>query len=288
MAQLITIKLTKAGPSVGPFQIWDDFGNLMLDEVPNATMKQGITLSFDDDVKVVIIKSIGRVLITKYFSIGSFDRIEYSKAVFTDRGNACLWRHMESPLLYNNYYGNIEPYIIEYPFAAEYQDEILQSVQDYTKVYKYLDTEDGISADYAKIEMDDAWFNKAILYNGQQCTGILTLVPKPKNNLRAYIMYPVLGTKDKTILYTKNDNFYQYNSFWNIMKDVTKTHFIKTCDSLSIDKVINQDNMDYSQRTHKKATLRAKELKVRHILDDRSDIHLVSQFILTSKQNSYK
>jgi hypothetical protein len=57
---------------------------------------------------------------------------------------------------------------------------------------------------------------------------------------------------------------------------------------MSIDKEVNQANMDYGLRSFKKATLRAKELKVRHILDNSSTVHLVSQFILTPSQISYK
>lgn len=288
MAQLITIKLTSAGPNLGPFQIWDDFGNLILDEVPNKTMKQGITLSFGDDVNVVVIKSIGRVLVTKHFPIGAFDKITYSNATFKEKGNACLWRHVDTPLLYNNFYGNIEPYILEYPFSSQYFDEILHSVQDYTKVYQYFRSGEHTWEDFSKIEVDDGWFNKAILYNGQQNSGVLSLVPKPLNNLQAYGLYPIFGPKEKIITYTKNDNFYQYNTFWNIVKDIKKAQFITSCESMSIDKHLDQDNMDYSQLSHKKAQLRAKELKVRHILDDRSDIHLVSQFILVSQQISHK
>lgn len=288
MAQLITIKLTSAGPNVGPFQIWDDFGNLIKDDVSKEEMKHGLTLSFNDNVNVVVIKSVGKILMTKNFPIGAFDKLEYSNTIYTDKGKACLWKHLDSPLIYNNFYGNIEPYIIEYPFSYTYQDEILHSVQDYTKVYKYIDTEDNVFADYAKVEIEDAYFNKAILYNGQQCTGVLALVAKPINNLQAYMNYPVLGIDEKSILYTKSDNFYQYNTFWSITKNTSVLQFVKDCSSLSIDKQINQDNMDYSMLSHKKATIRAKELKVRHILDDRDDIHLVSQFILAPAQISYK
>jgi hypothetical protein len=46
--------------------------------------------------------------------------------------------------------------------------------------------------------------------------------------------------------------------------------------------------MDYGKRSFKKEPLRAKDLKVRHILDNRSDAHLVSQFIITPAQISYK
>jgi hypothetical protein len=46
--------------------------------------------------------------------------------------------------------------------------------------------------------------------------------------------------------------------------------------------------MNYGTMSFRKDPLRAKDLKVRHILDNRSDAHLVSQFITTPEQISYK
>jgi hypothetical protein len=57
---------------------------------------------------------------------------------------------------------------------------------------------------------------------------------------------------------------------------------------MSIDKIVNQANMDYSKRSFKKEPLMAKELKIRHTLDSRSDIHLISQFIVAPAMISYK
>jgi hypothetical protein len=189
---------------------------------------------------------------------------------------------------YNYFYGNIEPYIIEYPFAYQYQDEILQSVQDYTKAYRYWANGEGVFNYNDKVEVDDQWFNKAVLYNGQQSTGILELVPKPINNLKEYLKYPIYNAESKTITYTKSDNFYQYNTFWGLVKSKALPLFLTSCESLSIDKVVNQANMDYGKRSFKKEPLRAKELKVRHILDNSSTVHLTSQFIYTPAQISYK
>jgi hypothetical protein len=190
---------------------------------------------------------------------------------------------------YSNYfYNNIEPYVIEYPFAYQYQDEILQNVKDYSKVYRYLRDVDFVSDECDKVEIDNYWFNKAIVYNGQQSSGILELVPKPINNLSAYLQYPKYNTDSKTITYTKSDSFYQYNTFWNVVKSKSEKLFLTSCESLSIDKIVNQANMDYGTRSFRKDTLRAKSLKVRHILDDNSEISLVSRFIYTPAQISYK
>jgi hypothetical protein len=64
--------------------------------------------------------------------------------------------------------------------------------------------------------------------------------------------------------------------------------FITSCESLSVDKLVNQTNMDYGKRSFKKEPLRAKDLKVRHILDNSSEAHIVSQFIVAPAQISYK
>ncbi len=140
------------------------------------------------------------------------------------------------------------------------------------------------------MSMMDIWETNTllVLYNDQQSTGVLELVAKPMNNLNAYLKYPVYNTDSKTITYTKSDNFYQYNTFWSLVKDKSIPLFTKTCESLSIDKVVNQINMDYGKRSFKKEPLRAKDLKVRHILDNSDETHLVSQFIITPSQISYK
>lgn len=288
MSKSVTIKLTKAGPKSGPFTISDEFGNIIAQDVPKKILIAGVTYSLNDNVTLIIVKSTGSCKSEKVINLLPITTTEFANSTFTQTMTACIWRHLTNIRLYNTYYGDIQPYIIEYPFAYNYQDEILQNVKDYTKAYEYYPIEDGVFNDNTRIETNDKWFNKAVLYNGQQSSGILELVPKPLHNMKAYMQYPILNSDSKTITYTKSDNFYQYNTFWAAEKSSQVPLFRTTCESLSIDKVVNQANMDYGPRSFKKATLRAKELKVRHILDNTSTTHLVSQFIITPAQISYK
>ena len=288
MSKSITIKLTKAGPNSGPFTISDQFGNIIAQDVPKKTLIAGVTYSLNDDVTLLIIKSVGSCKVEKTITLSPITTDEFASITFSQTTTACIWRHLTNIRLYNTYYDNIQPYIIEYPFAYSYQDEILQNVKDYTKAYEYYPIEDGVFNDNTRIETNDKWFNKAVLYNGQQSSGILELVAKPLHNLKAYMQYPILNAESKTITYTKSDNFYQYNTFWAAEISSQVPLFKTSCENLSIDKVVNQANMDYGARSFKKATLRAKELKVRHILDNSSSTHLVSQFIVTPAQISYK
>lgn len=288
MSKLITIKLTISGPNVGPFNISDEFGNVIAIDVPKKTLVRGITYTIDDAVNVIIIESTGECKFKKNFPLTTFDTLEYANLGYTQTTTACIWRHLTNISLYNNFYGTTRPYIIEYPFAYQYQDEILQNVKDYTKAYEYFPIFDGVFDDNTRIETNNKWFNKAVLYNNQQSSGILELVAKPLNNLSSYMQYPIFNTESKTITYTKSDSFYQYNTFWAVQKTSQIPLFRASCESLSIDKIVNQENMDYGYRSFKKSPLRAKELRVRHILDNSATTHLVSQFILTPAQISYK
>jgi hypothetical protein len=288
MSKTISIKLTEAGPNAGPFTIYDQFGNIIAEDVSKRSIVRGISYVVDDNVTLITIKSTGRCKAEKTVEIADIPVTEFANINVVQVVTGCTWEHLLNVRNYNTFYGNIEPYIIEYPFAYKYQDEILQNVIDYTRAYEYLPIPDGVFSINTRIETNDKWFNKAIVYNGQQSSGILELVAKPINNLQAYNQYPIFNTDSKTITYTKSDNFYQYNTFWALEKSSQVPLFNTTCESLSIDKTINQENMDYGLRSFKKATIRAKDARVRHILDNTSTTHLVSQFILTPSQISYK
>ena len=289
MSKAIIIKLKTLGNRViGQFDITDNLGNVVAIDVTKQTLVTGVQYSVNDSATSITIKSKDtcNLSVTTSITYLSLPQINAITLVYVNSGT--LWRHLTDTKLYNTYYGKISPYIIEYPFAYQFHDEILQSVKDYTKTFKYLPITDGVFNDNAQIQTDDQYFNKAILYNGQQCTGVLNLVPKPTHNLQAYNSYPIYNTDSKTIIFTKSDNFYQYNTFWSIVKNKSLTLFTTGCQSLSIDKELNQSNMDYTTRSYNKEPLRAKDLKIRHILDNKSDAHLVSQFILAESMISYK
>ena len=288
MSKAVTIKLTKASPKAGPFNIIDDHGIVIATNVTKKDLISGVSYYVADDIVDITIQSTGKCTTKKSFKIGTVYVDQLSLATYTQSITGCLWRHLTNVQLYNYFYGNIEPYIIEYPFAYQFQDEILQNVKDYTKAYQYTLNTDGVFNNNAKIETNNIWFNKAILYNGQQCSGMLNLVPKPLHNMHERMKYPIYSTDSKTILFTKSDNFYQYNTFWALNKTTDVPLFTYSCESLSIDKILNQANMDYGKRSFKKAPLRAKDVRVRHILDNRSDIHLVSQFLFAPAQISFK
>jgi hypothetical protein len=288
IAKQIFVKITEMGYRTSYFNVTDNLGNVLGTNVYKNDLCDGIYYYVPYNATEIILESVGKCRFFLHREIIQLSPAQIAALECNVVNTGTLWRHLTDTKLTNNYYGNIEPYIIEYPFFYQYQDEILQNVKDYTIAYKYLPIVDGVFNENAKIQTNNQYFNKVIIYNGQQCTGLLKLVPKPMNNLAAYNTYPIYNTDSKTILYTKSDSFYQYNTFWSLVKDREQPLFNTGCESLSIDKVLNQSNMDYGVRSFQKDTMRAKGVLIRHILDDTSDAHLVSQFIISSSMISYK
>jgi hypothetical protein len=176
----VIVKLKKAGSKLTTFSVSDDLGNVLSASVSKSQLIDGLAYSVEDSVKVVILTSTGKHCCGKTWNIGvsTITKPALAAIQFESFNTASIWRHLTDPTLYNNYYGCVAPYIIEYPFSYQYQDQIVQNVQDYSKVYTYFPSVNGVFDDSRKIEIDDKYFNKAVLYNGQQSSGYLELVPK--------------------------------------------------------------------------------------------------------------
>lgn len=198
----------------------------------------------------------------------------------TGRQQDGIWRHGET-IFFNRFYGQIEDYILEYPVLTLPQETILSSFSDETTVLKY-DSPDV----FYEVE-DGVYFNQAVIYNNMQCSGIRNLITKPKNNLAAYFQYPKFNTDSIDILVTKSDNLFSFNSFWNIVKEPNVPFFTRSCDIPSLDRKFNV-NLDYTIRSHQKTRMRSTETKIRLIYNQSEHYKLISKFVITETQKSYK
>lgn len=195
--------------------------------------------------------------------------------------NGSLWNHDTIFTVWNQYYDKTYPYILEYPFVYKFNDEILQNVKDYCTVLKYQ------SFDTYTEPKELIYFNKAILYNGQQNTGLLNLIPKLNNSLYQYIQYPKINVSSKDIIVDKRDHFYNFNQFWNIVKDPSNNIWADTCETKYTNKLLVTSNLDYGARSFTKQPIRGKDCRIRLIKDDDNTSKLISKFIVSPSQNSY-
>lgn len=195
-----------------------------------------------------------------------------------------VWLHNVIHTSYQTFYGKLEPYVLEYPFSYKLQDEIFQGVKDHTTILEYYNANDFYEIN------DGIYFNKAILWNNQQCSGIRKLYPKPKGNMSQYFNFPKVNSNNIEIMFTKSDNMFNYNQIWDVVKNPNNHYpiWVESCENKSIDKELNNDKFDYSNRAFQKTKLRAKDLKIRHINDLHSRYKFISKFVINSTQTSKK
>lgn len=183
-----------------------------------------------------------------------------------------IWNHNLSNLSYQVYYSILYPYIIEIPISNIPQSEILKAVTINTDVQKYSSETDFYSLKSTNTDNYNIFFNKAIVYNKEQCSGLLTLTETPINNMRLRMSYPIYNIDNINILYSKYNKVCTFNSFYDITKNynlqqpVFTTEWSQLRSVYPMDKVLNIDNTNY-RNTNKKIPIRSNECYVRLIQD---------------------
>ena len=88
-------------------------------------------------------------------------------------------------------------------------------------VYKNFDMCSNFSENIGRDRWHDLdWnFDEAIIYNSEQVSGLLTLNLTPKNNAPLITQFPVINPNDIDILYSKEEQRYRFNQFWDITDD---------------------------------------------------------------------
>jgi len=67
-----------------------------------------------------------------------------------------------------------------------------------------------------KFHILDENFDQAIIHNSEQISGLLNLKIKTKNNPLALLQYPKINFDSIDIQFSKEENKYRFNQFWDI------------------------------------------------------------------------
>jgi hypothetical protein len=137
--------------------------------------------------------------------------IPIEKHFISAKGNK-LYLHNHDPLSYGNYYGVQYPFEIEYVISNKFKVETLSSIEYYLECYKYKEDERN------KIHILKENFDKLIVHNSEQISGLLTLHPETQNPFDD-LDYPKPNTIGADILYSKVENKYRVNDFTDLTKD---------------------------------------------------------------------
>jgi hypothetical protein len=124
-----------------------------------------------------------------------------------------IWIHNERFDLYCNYYGEDKPFEVEFQVSTGQEITSLRSIQYYLECYKY--SPNG----YDRFHVLDYNFDEATIYNTEQTSGLLKLILNPKENPTAILTYPIINPTNINVLFSKEENKYRFNQFWDITED---------------------------------------------------------------------
>lgn len=198
--------------------------------------------------------------------------------------NNGIWKHhLEGS--YGNFYGVQYPYIIERVAMANpledktYEDLVLQTT---ARVW------DSVNKTY--IDKRFITFNKIILSNSRQCSGLLNMIVKdiqanPENWYQQQLVN-VAGS----ILITRKGRDWNINDFRDYIDDPELPLFTSSWDSIKgvyfIDKVTNDPNINFNKNWWELESFRDKYIVIRLIFDNFSNVNLIVNYSLDTEQIS--
>jgi hypothetical protein len=141
------------------------------------------------------------------------DLVMAGKNSFLTTKGAGIWRHNNRCDSYCNYYG------VDYPFEIEFQIDNLPAVTTMRNVEYWMQVFEFEKNCRDRFHVLDFNFDEAVIYNSEQTSGVLRLNLSPKNDVTTLASYPIVGLNEIDILYSKEEQKYRFNQFWDITKD---------------------------------------------------------------------
>jgi hypothetical protein len=135
------------------------------------------------------------------------------KAHFMTVNLDSIWKHNVRCDKYCNFYDADYPFEVEFAFSTGQSVTTVRNIEYILEAYKtYNNCRD-------KFHLLDENFDQAVIYNTEQISGLLELKLKAKSDPTALLNFPQIGVNSIKIQYSKEENKYRFNQFWDITKD---------------------------------------------------------------------
>jgi hypothetical protein len=134
----------------------------------------------------------------------------------TTKGNT-IWKHNSLCSNFCNFYGTQYPFEVELPITTGQTITTVKSIEYVLECYRRKEFN---CVD--QFHVLDFNFDRAVVYNSEQVSGFLNLNVFPKNNVTLSQQYPRLNQSNLSsfdVLFSKEENKYRFNQFWDITKD---------------------------------------------------------------------
>lgn len=195
-----------------------------------------------------------------------------------NEGQSSIWSHLPFISSYQVFYGEINPFTVEYPKVGQGMNSTLQDINYHLDVFKY----------YNKWDLADVpgfGFNKAVVYNADQNTGLMNLIYTENDNLYQQTQYPRYNASSVDVLQTEISGRWSFNHLYNIIKNERSKLPVWLNDCSNVNKELNNQLLDY--RPIYKDRLRGQYFLARLIQDVESRYKMIFRYA-TDKRGFYE
>ena len=207
------------------------------------------------------------------------------QTILNTTDGSSTWNHNLNNFTYQTYYGKLYPYILEYNVntfpktSATNSITLIQDIQEYYSDYEFYSIATANNKNLAN-------FTKAIIYNKEQSSGIINLIPEEFGNTRQKIMYPRTTLNGIETLISRRDNLYSFNGFWSIVNQsngqpLWSTKWDDRKLQHPIDKVPNTKTVIPSSVSYQKQKISSDFCRVRLIQDKYSRYRFINHLQIT-------
>lgn len=192
-----------------------------------------------------------------------------------------LYTHNFGNKSYQVFYDNLEPFIIEFQAKQSLNNNTLNSIEYYLDVIRYHN-------DFDTFYNRTKTFNKAIIYNERQTSGLLHMKVSNPEDLTEIYKYPNRVHNGYEILTSNSENIWRFNDFWDVGSSQLNNLPLLNLHCNNVDKTLNNIALNYDKPDFDRQLLRQRMCKIRLINDIESNYHYIFAFAQINQKQSFR
>jgi hypothetical protein len=138
----------------------------------------------------------------------------------------------------------------------------------------------------------DHGFDEAIIYNSEQVSGLLKLHLTPKNDIKELLLYPKVQLNYIDILFSKEEQKYRFNQFWDITKDrgefTDVQENIWQTENNGYIRNLNENNLNYDKAQLQRKKFRHYNNRVILKRTQNNNVEILVSLARSSQQTSFR
>lgn len=209
------------------------------------------------------------------------DHVGYFQAGLNDNTQSSVWSHGVTNKSYQVYFGTLYPFIIETLSEKTVGQNFVKYINFDLEVLRYHN-----EFDWATVR--NITFNKAIVFNQRQCSGLLELIVKNEENLEDTGRYPEITPNSIKIDITNSNNTWNFNQFYDNVNSQISNVPIWLNDCANVNRRLNPKAFDFYSGEDNNALIKGQQTQIRLINDKESNYKFIFKFNITNQNQSIR